>query len=381
MRIGLIGCGNIAYQMHAPTLAATPGVEVAGIADVTPARLQVLRDLLGLPAARCHPDARDLLARAEIEAVVVTVPQRFRRDLVMAAITAGKHVLCEKPIAFAPREAAEMIAAARAAGLRLAMVHNYIFFPEILWLKDLILSGRLGEVQLLTQNYLSVEDRPAAAEYRPDWRHHPELSGGGVLMDMLHPIYLAEWLVGSPARSISAAVRPDPSRGGAVEAFALSRLEFDRGYGLINMAWGEGPGGIEVAGTAGRALVFYENFGTCPFMPLDRAYLVTAAGVETPDLKRPHDYAGFFCETYRPLVEDFMASVREGRQPVAPAEAGQRALEIVLGSYESALLERVVRLPLAESDPVFASGLDGLKSLPFDADHPLVRSGLYGLRA
>src|SRR4029453_8492138 len=113
--------------------------------------------------------------RPDLEAVVVTVPQRFHRDLVLAAIAAGKHILCEKPIAYAPREAAEMIAAARAAGLRLALVHNYLFFPEGLWLKQLIASGKLGRVRVITQNYLSVEDRPAAMEYQPDWRHHPEL--------------------------------------------------------------------------------------------------------------------------------------------------------------------------------------------------------------
>src|SRR4029453_3976685 len=99
MPIGLIGCGNIAYQMHAPTLTATPEVEVAAIADVTPARLRLLQDVLGLAAQDCYADARDLLARPDLEAVVMTVPQRFRRDLVLAAIAAGKHILCEKPIA------------------------------------------------------------------------------------------------------------------------------------------------------------------------------------------------------------------------------------------------------------------------------------------
>lgn len=379
VRIGLIGCGNIACQMHAPTYKAMPEVQVCAVADVTPARLSLMKELLNLSDADCYSETEQLLMRDDIDCVVIMTPQQFRREIVIAAAQAGKQILCEKPIAVAPQDADAMIAAARQAGVRFGMVHNYIFFPEVLLIKELIETGAIGDVVVVVQNYLSVEDRPAAAEYKPDWRHNPGFSGGGVLMDMIHPVYLAEWFFGSPIRSVSAAIDRRADTASAVEDLALVRLEFDDGYGLINMAWGEGPGGIEITGTRGRILVFYKNFGTCPFMPVDQIYVVTRDRVMTPHLDRPVDYTTFFRQTFQPLVRDFIESIKEGREPIASAEAGKRALEAVLGCYESAALERVVYLPLPSDDPVYRSGVAGLSDLAIDGNNRLKRRRLYGL--
>src|SRR5438132_9088662 len=124
--------------MHAPTFQSMPEVEVSAIADITPARLALMKDLLGLSEADCYRDAGLLLRRADLDCVVITVPQPFRREIVLSAVEAGKHILCEKPIATIPQDAEAMIAASRLRGLRFGMVHNYLFFPEILLLKELI---------------------------------------------------------------------------------------------------------------------------------------------------------------------------------------------------------------------------------------------------
>src|SRR5690606_37151922 len=105
----------------------------------------------------------------------------------------GKHVLCEKPIAVTPAIAAELAQAARDAGLVFGIVHNYLFFPEYIKIKELLQAGVIGDLRVATLHFLGVIDYPGAAEYRDMWRHGME-AGGGVLTDMIHAVYLAEWI-------------------------------------------------------------------------------------------------------------------------------------------------------------------------------------------
>ena len=130
------------------------------------------------------------LARDDVDVIDVCTPQHLHRNLVVAAAAAGKHVLCEKPIAAFPADAAAMVTAAKDAGVVLAVMHNYLFFPEIVALRRLIDDGVLGEVRTITVNMLGVVDSPGAAGYNPRWRHDPAAAGGGVLMDMLHGVYV-----------------------------------------------------------------------------------------------------------------------------------------------------------------------------------------------
>jgi predicted dehydrogenase len=129
-----------------------------------------------------------------------------------------------------------MVAAAAEAGTMLAVVHNYLFFPEVVALRALIDADDLGEVRTVTVDMLGVVDSPGAAGYAPRWRHDPAASGGGVLMDMLHGVYLAEHLLGAPINAASATV-DTASEGDAVEGLALCRFEAGRRVGLVNIGW------------------------------------------------------------------------------------------------------------------------------------------------
>src|SRR5690348_9107874 len=98
----------------------------------------------------------------------MSVPRKdLHRDLVVAAAAAGRHVLCEKPIAAVPADAAAMLAAAQDAGVVLAVVHNYLFFPEVVALRQLIDTSELSEVRTVTVNMLGVVDSPAPPATTP----------------------------------------------------------------------------------------------------------------------------------------------------------------------------------------------------------------------
>src|SRR5438876_10060780 len=122
MRIAMIGCGGMGLRGHLPAWQAE-GFEVVAAADPVPARLALFRDAASLAEDACSTDTEVVLARPDVDAVVVASPPVFRPAIVLAALKAGKHVLAEKPIATAPADGWAMVGAARAAGRRLALVH------------------------------------------------------------------------------------------------------------------------------------------------------------------------------------------------------------------------------------------------------------------
>lgn len=375
LSVGIIGCGNITLGGHAPVLKALGTTRVTGIADPTDERRQKMQALLELPDSACFSDYRDLLASG-IDYVVVATPQRFRRAIIEDCARAGVHVLSEKPIATIPADAAAMIAATRDADLRYGIVHNYLFYPEYRFARQLIDEGAIGKLRHLTLNFLGVPDYPGAKEYRPWWRHDPLEAGGGILMDMIHAVYLVEYLMGEPVEAVSAVVDNLDHGDSPVEDFTLVHLHFASGYATINMWWGKGPGGLEIGGTAGRIMAFYENFGTGPFTELDSFTLVNDDGRQEFNPRE-----GVTESQFASIHRDFADAIRAGRDPIAPAEAGARALQATLAAYSSAATGRVVSLPFTPDSPVFRAGVSGLKEMDIRRDGPLARKGVFGLEA
>jgi len=374
LKAGIIGCGNITLNDHAPALKSLDGVRVTAIADPVEARRGKAQALLDLPDSACFADHRALLD-SQVDYVTLTVPQQFRRPIVEDCARAGVHVLSEKPIATVPADAHDMIRSMRSANLRYGMVHNYLFYPEYALAKELIDSSAIGTLRHVTLNFLGMPDHPGAAEYRPLWRKDPVEAGGGILMDMVHAMYLAEFFFDGPSRAASAIVDNLDHPGEAVEDFALVDYVFDTGYATVNMWWGEGPGGLEIGGTRGRILAFYDDYTTGPFTRLASFTLVNREGRREfqPRAERRT------IENFVRVHSDFIEAIRDSRDPIAPAEAGLRALEAALAAYASGATGRALPLPFSHDDPIFQHGVMGLRQLPLWAAGPVARRGLFGV--
>ena len=106
-----------------------------------------------------------------------------------------------------------MVDAAKWNNVTMATVHNYTFIPVYRLLKDVLDGGEIGALEMVVLNFLSVEDRPGSADYRPRWRHDVSESGGGVLMDILHAVYLAGWFFGADPVAVSATVDQGSTTG------------------------------------------------------------------------------------------------------------------------------------------------------------------------
>jgi predicted dehydrogenase len=265
-----------------------------------------------------------------------------------------------------------MVDAARGHGVTLATVHNYHFMPVYREIKQVLDSGEIGAVDVAELTYLGDEDRPGAAAYIPRWRHRTADSGGGVLMDMLHVVYLANWFMGGAPTAVSAWVDRRRDGEGDVEDIALVRYDYPRGHALVNIAWGIGPGGVSIGGSKGRVMMVNQDFGTHPFVPAERLHVIGEDGSRswTPEDAVAYGMVG--------VAADFRDAVAAGREPVANGEAGLRVLDAVLGSYLAGALGETVSLPLPANHPVYQQGAAGIADLDLPASSAVTRRGLYG---
>ena len=138
LRIGIVGAGAVARSIHLPGLRLCPQVEIAAACDPDLAAAR------GLGVPRVFERAEDLLASGDVDAVVVATPNHLHREIVHAALAAGKHVLCEKPLALNVGDALGMARDAEASGLVHMTAFTYRFTPALQYLRRLVDVGELG---------------------------------------------------------------------------------------------------------------------------------------------------------------------------------------------------------------------------------------------
>lgn len=190
--VGLIGLGRLAQATHLPALLSMPNAYVAGLCDVQPGRAAGVAAAHGL-VAPVESDYEVLLSRPEVEAVVVSVPNAFHAPAVLAALRAGKHVLCEKPPALNAAQAAEMLVAARQARCLLAYGFNNRYRDDVRHLRAFIESGALGEIYYAKAQWLRRRGTPQG------WFTDKSIAGGGALIDIgVHVLDLTLHLMGYP---------------------------------------------------------------------------------------------------------------------------------------------------------------------------------------
>ncbi len=364
LRLGLVGCGKVVETFHLPALAAIPEISVTAIADSDPARVARTGDLLGLAAAHRYADYRTLLERETVDAVSISSPPGLHREMAVAAAQAGAHIISEKPMATTLLDADAMIDSARRHRVLLSLHHNYLWFPENVAARRLIRDGRLGRLTYTTINCLGLP------YFGGTWRlHDPVQSGGGILIDMLHLIYLTNAFFGGVPGRVDARVARIRDERILVEDFATARLEYAGGFGEINVSWGAGWGGTQLMGTRGRLIYDYDHFTTVNYERPDRLRLITTD--EDTDIEFA-DAPAFSEGPFR----QFVSAVLHGRPLEVTGEDGRAALGVALAAYKSAALRTAVEASLVPSDPVYRRGILGLPDLPGVSPEVLA---LYGL--
>ena len=269
--MGVIGTGRIADFVHLPSLRLCPDLaEVTAVASRDPARAKAFAERWGIP--RVHAAWEALVADPELDAVVICPPSDLNFAVASAAVAAGKHVLCEKPLALTHPEARSLAAAADRAGGRVHMVaFTFRFAAALRYLKRLVDEGHFGEIRHWRMSYFTDGQVDPATPFT--WRHQRARGGAGVIADMgSHMIDAARYLLGDIA-AVSATTRtlrpraPRPGRrarpGGGSRGVRLGRGVRQRGHRDVRRqprggrAGGTGRPqyqGVEIHGTGGAAL-------------------------------------------------------------------------------------------------------------------------------
>ncbi|HUG53265.1 MAG TPA: Gfo/Idh/MocA family oxidoreductase [Vicinamibacteria bacterium] len=314
---GLIGCGDISNKRVAPALRETAGSSLVAVAR---ARAELAAEFARRHGAlRWYADWKDLLKDPEIDAVYVATPVRWHVEQAVAAAEAGKHVLCEKPMAMEVAECERMIAAARAARVRLGVAYYRHHYPVVERLRALLRSGEIGrpvfaQVQAF-EHFDPGPDHPRA------WLLRKSLSGGGpmmdfgchrleVLLDLLGPV---EEVDGFPSKALF----PDRE----VEDTCVARLGFRQGAQAVltvTHAALESRDLVEVFGSAGSLSVPVLNEG--------RVRVVTPAGAREEHHPAP-------ANLHQPLVGDFVRAVAEDRDPAVTGEVGLAVNRVLAAIY------------------------------------------------
>lgn len=188
--VAIVGCGGITLQNHLPGLALCPKTKVVALCDSDPAVLRRAVEQSGVKVS--SNDYREILPRDDVQAVIIATPNVFHAPIARAAVAAGKHVLCEKPIAMDFPEAMQMYRAAEAAGVRHMTAFTYRFVPAFRYLTHLVKSGAIGQpYHFRIQRFQDWGTRALG------WRQVAKLASTGELGDMLsHRIDYGHVLMG-----------------------------------------------------------------------------------------------------------------------------------------------------------------------------------------
>lgn len=337
IQVGLLSCAHIAHAVsYTRVLTQTSGVEVAAIYDEDPARGQTFARQFGV--TDFYPALEPLLARNEIQAVVVCSPTSEHAALVTAAARAGKHVLCEKPIATRLSDAQAMIAACRAAGVQLHIAFVCRFYPMVQKAKAMVGSGEIGEVRAMVGGNRGL--RPL--DY-PAWIRDPARAGGGALIDhSVHVTDATRYMTGSEVDSVFAETGAliHPALG--VEDCVTLLLKFrNGGSASVDPSW-------SVPANNPYSYDFYIRIlGTEGVISLDDGRQALRVVSEKPGGRGMY-LEPFGVDVDAAMVQHFLECIRQGeaQPPYASGEDGLRALEIALAGYRSARRGQPVTLPL-----------------------------------
>jgi predicted dehydrogenase len=217
VRIGVIGTGGWANLGHLSFYQKHPRAKIVAVCDIAPEQAALAGRQFG--AEFVTTDYQELLARPEVDAVDIVTPNVMHAPIALAALAAGKHVICEKPMAMSYAEATTMAEAARQAGLVTGVNFVYRCHPAAQFAHYLVQAGYLGRIYQVNGVYLQgwLWDRQTPLV----WRLQKELTGTGVLGDLgSHLVDLAEWISGERLKTVMADFqtivheRPLPGGGG-----------------------------------------------------------------------------------------------------------------------------------------------------------------------
>ncbi len=336
IRFGIIGCGVIA-PTHASALNKLDNAGLCAVADILEERAGEFAEKYG--AEDYYADYRELIERDDIDAVSICTPHYLHATMAIDAARAGKHVLVEKPMAITMAEADEMIEECKAANVKLGAIFQHRFDPASQCLRKAIDEGRLGKLVMgnaYTKWYRSQE------YFGDSWRGKlAEGAGGALINQAIHMVDLLRWFMG-PVDTIAGNIAT-LAHSIEVEDLATASIKFKNG------ALGTVEASVATVPNMPERLEIYGSKGT---VVIEGTRLVrwdlegeSLEQVQSDAYRDPRFQGkSYYGDSHPRQIEDFVQAIAEDRSPYVDGVEGRKALEVVLGIYESARNGKRIKL-------------------------------------
>ncbi|HUU00905.1 MAG TPA: Gfo/Idh/MocA family oxidoreductase [Myxococcota bacterium] len=338
IKVGIIGSGFIA-GVHCDAIAGLQGARVAAHCDTDRERGAAFVKTRKIEDT--FPDHKSMLEEADIDAVIVGVPNFLHASLAVDIIETGRHVIIEKPLCLTLAEADRIIERARKKGVLVCYAEELCFVPKYVRAKQIADGGGVGDVYRVSQ----VEKHEGP--YSP-WFWQAEKAGGGILMDMgCHSIEFARWFLGKPrVRAVSAwmdtVLHKDKTE---MEDDVIILLEFETGQtALLESSWALLGGMDSITHVFGKQGVIHADL--LKGMGLN-VYSLQGYGDYAPAARgwTFPDYEWNWNNGYPQEDSHFFDCMRNGSEPSESGQDGRQVLEIMMACYASAAEGRRIELP------------------------------------
>jgi predicted dehydrogenase len=315
MRFGIIGAGGMG-RLHSKNLLKIEDTEIAWVADLNPEAGKKLAEEVGSEFVRNWEKHLD-----KVDAVVICTPPFVHCREIVRSASAGKHIFVEKPLALTMRQADRIVKTVRENNVQLMVGYVLRFFPSFKAFKEILDSGRIGELVVAWINRMGGLPRTS-------WLFDPKKSGGMTVEFNTHDIDFLLWLGGKPSKVYGKILKSKPDL--TIEDNVWAIIDFPKGIGVLGSSWSN-PLGFSAVGIIGtKGVVIMKDYGKV---------IVKEGDKDPEEYPLPQDVDPYYEELLY-----FVNCLREGKLVEIDAEVGRNTLQVCLAVQNSSKRGTVIRL-------------------------------------
>lgn len=338
LRVGVIGCGSIARHRHLPEYAANPNVELVAVCDNNAERALEIGEKYGVPS---YTSFVELLRNAEVDAVSVCTPNYLHAPISNAALLAGVHVLCEKPMATSEEEAKSMIETAKNSGKKLMIAHNQRFVASHQKARQLIQSGEVGKIYSFRTAFGHGGPEGWSVEGKEGWFFQKDKAFVGAMGDLgVHKTDLLRYILGEEIVEVGAFVETSAKEFATVDDTAVCVLKTESGtIGTLAASWSY------VSKEDNSTIIYGENAILRLEDDPNNSLVVQYKNGDVVNYQlgkiQSNDEGG---QSSSHVIDQFVDAVLNDKEVPVSGEEGMKSLGVILAALESNETKQIVRV-------------------------------------
>ncbi|WP_419954269.1 Gfo/Idh/MocA family protein [Neobacillus niacini] len=338
LRVAVIGCGSIAQHRHLPEYKSNKNVELIAVCDINEERAHTVAEKYGVHA---YTSYEELLNSGSVDAVSVCTPNYLHAPISIAALNAGIHVLCEKPMATSKDEAEAMISASQASGKKLMIGHNQRFVASHQKARKLIQSGEIGKIYSFRTAFGHGGPEGWSVEGKEGWFFQKEKAFVGAMGDLgVHKADLLRYVLGEEITEVGSFVETSAKEYADVDDNAVCVLKTESGIiGTLAASW------AYVSKEDNSTIIYGEKAILRLEDDPTNSLVVQYANGEVVNYQlgkiQSNDEGG---QNNTHVIEKFVECILHDEEPPVSGEEGMKSLEVILAALESNETKQIVRV-------------------------------------